>query len=62
MLEDQAFRIVLEESACREPEFKLAQPFLFGLRNILYQIEPYMETVGYEIFFLVFDQCGIVAL
>jgi hypothetical protein len=39
---------MLAESACREPKFKLAQPFLFGLSSILYQIEPYMETVGYE--------------
>jgi hypothetical protein len=50
------------ESACREFEFELAQPLLFGLSGILYQIEPYMETVGYEIPFLVFDHGGIVAL
>jgi hypothetical protein len=62
MLEDQAFWIMLAESAYREPKFKLAQPFLFGLSSILYQIEPHMETVGYEGPFLVFDQCGIIAL
>jgi hypothetical protein len=53
---------MLVESACRESEFELAQPFLFGLIGILYQIEPYMETVGCEIPFLIFDQGGIVAL
>jgi hypothetical protein len=37
-----------------EYEFELAQPFLFGLSGILYQIEPYMETIGYGISFIVF--------
>jgi len=36
MLEDRAFRIMVSESACREPKFKLVYPFLFGLRNIFY--------------------------
>jgi hypothetical protein len=62
MLEDQAFRIMLSESTCRKPKFKLAQPLLFGLSNILYQIEPHMETIGYEGPLLFFDQCGVIAL
>jgi hypothetical protein len=53
---------MLAKSACQESEFKLAQPLLVGLRGILHQIEPYMETIGYEISFLVFDQFGIVSL
>jgi hypothetical protein len=53
---------VLAELTCQELEFELAQPFLFGLSGILYQIEPYMETVGYKGPLLVFDQCGVIAL
>jgi hypothetical protein len=55
MLEDQAFRVMLAESACQEPKFKLAQPFLFGLSSVFYQIKPHMETVGYESPLLVLD-------
>jgi hypothetical protein len=55
MLEDQAFRVMLAESAYREPEFQLAKPFLFGLRSILHQIKPHMKTVGYESPLLVLD-------
>ena len=53
---------MLEKSSHRESELRLAQPFLFGLSGILYQVEPYMETIGYESPFLVLDQGGVVAL
>jgi hypothetical protein len=62
MLQDQALWIVLAESTCQESEFELAQPFLFGFSDIIYLIEPYMETVGYEGSLLVFDQCGVIAM
>jgi hypothetical protein len=55
MLRNQAFRVVLAESAYRETEFKLAQPFLFGLSSVIYQIKPHMETIGYEISLLILD-------
>jgi hypothetical protein len=55
MLEDQAFKVVLAESTYWEPEFKLAQPFLFRLSSILYQIKPHMEIIGYEKMLLVLD-------
>jgi hypothetical protein len=52
MLEDHAFRVILAESTGPEPEFKLAQPLLFGLSTVLYQIKPHMQTIGYETRFL----------
>jgi hypothetical protein len=55
MLEDLAFRVMLVEFTCQEHEFKLAQPFLFGLSSVLYQIKLHMETVGYEIPFFFLD-------
>jgi hypothetical protein len=55
MLGDQAFRFMLAELICQEPEFKLTHPFLFGLSSVLYQIKPHMEVVGYEIPLLVLD-------
>jgi hypothetical protein len=61
MLQDQALWIILAKSARWEPELELDHPFLFGLRDILYQVEPYMETIGYEHMFLVLDQGGVVA-
>jgi hypothetical protein len=62
MLQDQALWIVLAESSRRESTLGLAQPFLFGLRGILYQVETYMETIGYEHRFIFLGQGGIVAL
>jgi hypothetical protein len=62
MLEDQAFKSVLAESAFRGPKFKLAQPFLFGLSSFLYQIKPHMETIGYGSPLLLLEQCGVIAL
>jgi hypothetical protein len=62
MLQGQSLWIVLAESTHWEYEFELAHPFLFGLRDFLYQVEPYMETIGYESMFLVLGQGGIVAL
>jgi hypothetical protein len=62
MLEDQAFRVMLVELACWEPEFKLDHPFQFVLSNIFHQIKPCMKIVGYERMFLVFDQCGVISL
>jgi hypothetical protein len=50
------------ESSFQEYELELAQPFLFGLSGILYQVEPYMETIGYESSFLFLDQGVIVTL
>ena len=55
MLGDQDFRVVLAESTCQEPEFKLAQTLLFGLSSVLYQIKSLMEAVGYVISLLVLD-------
>jgi hypothetical protein len=55
MLEEHAFRVMLAESSYQEYEFRLAQPFLFVLRGILYQIKPHMENVGYESSLLVLD-------
>ena len=55
MLEDQAFKVMLAESACWEPEFKLSQPFLFFLSSVLYEIKPHMETIGYESTLLVLE-------
>jgi len=54
-VEDQAFRVILVESACRELELQLDKPFLFGLSSILHQIEPHMEIVGYESPFFVLE-------
>jgi hypothetical protein len=62
MLQDQSLWIILAVLACQEYELKLAQPFLFGLSCILYQVEPYMETIGYERPLLILDQGGIVSL
>jgi hypothetical protein len=62
MLQDQALWIMLAESACLEPELKLAQPFLFGLSCVFNQVETYMETIGNERPLLVLDQGGVVAL
>jgi hypothetical protein len=53
---------VLVESSYREFELELDQPFLFGLSSILYQVEPYMETIGYESSFLFLEQGVIVTL
>jgi hypothetical protein len=55
MLGNQAFRVVLVELTFQELEFNLAQPFLFGLISVLYQIKPHMEVIGYEISLLVLD-------
>jgi hypothetical protein len=46
---------MLAESTHQESEFELVQPFLFVMSGNLYQIEPYMETVGYESLFLIFE-------
>jgi hypothetical protein len=62
MLEDQDFRIVLAKLACLESIFQLVNPLLFGLSSILHWIEHYMKIVGYESSFIVFDQCGVIAL
>jgi hypothetical protein len=62
MLQDQTLWIVLVESAHLESELELAQPFFFGLSSILYQVEPYMENIGYERTLLVLHQGGVVAL
>jgi hypothetical protein len=51
---------MLVESSYRESELELAQTFLFGLSDILYQVEPYMETIGYERLFHFLDQGVIV--
>jgi hypothetical protein len=53
---------MLVESACLEYELELAQSFLFGLSGILYQVETYVETIGYECMLLVLDQGGVIAL
>jgi hypothetical protein len=50
------------KSSCGESVFQLAQTLLFSLHNILHYAKPYMETIGYEISFLVFNQSGIIAL
>jgi hypothetical protein len=62
MLQDQALWIVLAKSARQEAKLNLAQPFVFGLSGILYQVENYMETIGYEHLLLVLYQGGIVSL
>jgi hypothetical protein len=62
MLQEQALWVMLLELAYLESELDLAQPFLFNLSCIFYQVEPYMETIGYECSLLVLDQGGIVAL
>jgi hypothetical protein len=62
MLQGQEFWIVLVESTCLESKLDLAHPFLFGLSNILYQVETYMETIGYEHPLLVLDQGSVIAL
>jgi hypothetical protein len=62
MLQDQALWIVLAKLTRQESELELAQPFLFGLSDILYQVEPYMKTIVYECPFIVHDQGGIVSL
>jgi hypothetical protein len=50
------------ELGCWEYVFQLSQTLLFRLRNILHYETPYMETIGYESSFLVFNQSGIIAL
>jgi hypothetical protein len=55
MLQDQTLWIMLVELDFWEPEFELAQPLLFSLSDILYQIKPYMETIEYESPFLFFE-------
>jgi hypothetical protein len=62
MLQDQDLWIILAKSSHQESKFDLAHPFLFGLSDVLYQVEPYMKTIGYESPFLFLDQGGVVAL
>jgi len=62
MLQDQALWIMHVELACLESELNLAQPFVFGLSGILYQVENYMETIVYECSFVFLHQGGIVSL